>query len=244
MYVENQATVPEPTAVRQLADEEIVAQILTGKTELFELIMRRYNQRLYRVVRGILRDDDESEDVMQDAYVKAYQHLHQFAGRSQFSTWLTRIAIHEALARVKRNKRTEQLDVDAIETGEGTPMVRSDSPTPEEQAAGAELRRALESAVLAIPEQYRMVLMMRDIEQMSTVETAAALALSVENVKVRLHRARALVRKQLYATAGAQAHAAFGFMGERCDRVVNAVLLRLHDMRSAEFNMSATLMAN
>ena len=237
-------TVPEQTAIRQLTDEEIVRQVLEGETELFELIMRRYNQRLYRVVRAILRDDDESEDVMQDAYVKAYEHLRQFAGRSQFSTWLTRIAIHEALARVKRNKRTEQVDMETIETGEGTPVMKARSQNPEEETAGAELRRTLESAVLAIPEQFRLVLMMRDIEQMSTAETAAALDLSVENVKVRLHRARALVRKQLYLTAGAQAHAAFGFMGERCDRIVKSVLMRLHERKSAEFKLSQTLAAN
>jgi RNA polymerase sigma-70 factor, ECF subfamily len=244
IYVENPAIVTEQTARRQLTDEEVVAQILAGETELFELIMRRYNQRLYRVVRAILRNEDESEDVMQEAYVKAYEHLRQFAGRSQFSTWLTRIAIHEALARIKRNRRTEQLDMETIETGEGTPIMKAKSQNPEEQTSGAELRRALESAVLAIPEQFRMVLMMRDIEQMSTAETAAALDLSIENVKVRLHRARALVRKQLYTTAGAQAHAAFGFMGERCDRIVNAVLLRLHGMANPDFTVSETLAAN
>lgn len=244
MYVENPAIVTEQPAIRQLTDEKIVAHILAGETELFELIMRRYNQRLYRVVRAILRNDDESEDVMQEAYVKAYEHLRQFAGRSQFSTWLTRIAIHEALARIKRNKRTEQLDMETVETGEGTPVIKAESQNPEQQTATAELRRALESAVLAIPEQFRLVLMMRDIEQMSTAETAAALDLSIENVKVRLHRARALVRKQLYTTAGAQAHSAFGFMGERCDRIVNAVLLRLHVMPSPDFTVSERLAAN
>src|SRR5437763_16527878 len=92
-----------------LSDEEIVRRVLDGETALFELIMRRYNQRLYRMARAILRDDAEAEDVMQDAYVRAYEHLSQFAGRSQFATWLTRIAIHEALARVQRRKRTDQL---------------------------------------------------------------------------------------------------------------------------------------
>src|ERR1043165_4066496 len=95
-----------------LPDEEVVRRVLQGETALFELIMRRYNQRLYRVARAILRDDAEAEDVMQDAYVRAYEHLAQFAGRSQFSTWLTRITIHEALARSKRRKRTEQFSAD------------------------------------------------------------------------------------------------------------------------------------
>src|ERR1044071_3724827 len=103
-----------------LSDQEIVRRVLEGETALFELIMRRYNQRLYRVARAILRDDSEAEDVMQDAYVRAYQHLAQFAGRSRFATWLTRIAIHEALARSQRRRRTEQFDASARREGGGT----------------------------------------------------------------------------------------------------------------------------
>ena len=238
-----QEAVAEMPAIHQLTDEDVVAQVLAGETELFELIMRRYNQRLYRVVRAILRNDGEAEDVMQDAYVRAYEHLAQFAGRAQFSTWLTRIAIHEALARAKRNSRMEQLDMTDA-GGESTRIMAASALNPEEQSAAAELRRALETAVLAIPESYRLVLVMRDIEEMSTSETAAALDLSVENVKVRLHRARALVRKQLYAAAGEQAPVAFGFMGERCDRMVNAVLLRLRALHSAHVTAPQTLRFN
>jgi RNA polymerase sigma-70 factor (ECF subfamily) len=174
-----------------------------------------------------MRDDAEAEDVMQDAYVRAYDHLSQFAGRAQFSTWLTRIAIHEALARVRRRKRVEQFGT--IESNDGFTEVNvpATSPNPEEQASAAELGKALENAILAIPDQYRLVLMMRDVEQLSTSETAAALELSDENVKVRLHRARAMVRKNLFALAGAEAPSAFGFMGERCDRVVARVMERI-----------------
>src|SRR5215471_15472910 len=100
--------IERPNARAPLSDEEVVRRVLEGETALFEIIMRRYNQRLYRIARGILRDDAEAEDVMQDAYVRAYSHLSQFAGRSQFSTWLSRIAIHEALARSKGRRRTEQ----------------------------------------------------------------------------------------------------------------------------------------
>ncbi len=210
-----------------LSDEEVVRRILDGETALFELIMRRYNQRLYRVARAILRDDAEAEDVMQDAYVRAYGHLSQFAGRSQFATWLTRIAIHEALARVQRRKKTDQLSANEWNDGEGEMNIPATALNPEQQLSALELGRALESAILSIPEQYRLVLMMRDVEQLSTAETASALDLSEENVKVRLHRARAMVRKNLFAQAGSEAPRAFGFMGERCDRVVARVMERI-----------------
>lgn len=209
-----------------LPDEEVVRRVLAGETALFEIVMRRYNQRLYRMARAILRDDSEAEDVMQEAYVRAYQHLGQFAGRSQFSTWLTRIAIHEALARVRRRGRLEQLGPDDSSEGDGT-MNMSPALTPEDQASVSELGRVLEEAILSIPEQYRLVLMMRDVEQMSTSDTAAALDLTEENVKVRLHRARAMVRRELFAQVGSEAPTAFGFMGERCDRVVAVVMQRL-----------------
>lgn len=207
-----------------LSDEEVVRRVLHGETALFEIIMRRYNQRLYRIARGILRDDAEAEDVMQDAYVRAYAHLGQFAGRSQFSTWLTRIAIHEALARVRRRQRMDQLGPEESSDGESGMNLMASSLNPEEQTSAAELGKALETAILAIPEEYRLVLMMRDVEQMNTSETAAALELTEENVKVRLHRGRALVRKELFARAGAEAQSAFGFMGVRCDRVVAKVM--------------------
>jgi len=214
---------------KALSDEEVVRRVLEGETALFELIMRRYNQRLYRMARAILRDDAEAEDVTQDAYVRAYQHLGQFAGRSQFATWLTRIAIHEALARSKRRRRTEQMAKNSWnqDTENTEHTVPANAPNPEEQLLASELRSALEDAILSIPEQYRLVLMMRDVEQLNTEETAAALELTEENVKVRLHRARGMVRKNLFARAGADAPRAFGFMGQRCDRLVARVMERI-----------------
>jgi len=216
-------------STERLSDQEVVRRVLEGETALFELIMRRYNQRLYRVARAILRDDADAEDVMQEAYVRAYEHLGQFAGRSQFATWLTRIAIHEALARLQRRKRTDQLGANARgEIGIDREVdVAASALNPEEQLSVSELGRALENAILSIPEQYRLVLMLRDVEQLSTTETAATLELSEENVKVRLHRARAMVRKNLFAQAGSEAPRAFGFMGERCDRVVAQVMAKI-----------------
>lgn len=211
-------------------DEEVVDRVRAGETALYELIMRRYNQRLYRVARAILRNDDEAEDVMQDAYVRAYQHLDQFAARAPFSAWLTRIAVHEALARKRLQDRLEHID-DTRRVGESPMQITEFSPGPEENASRAEAGRLLEEAVLALPEQFRIVLVLRDVEDLSTAETAAALDISEENVKVRLHRARAMIRRWLMDRVGANAKDAFPFMGERCDRVVRNVLARLTDSR-------------
>ncbi len=220
----------EKAKVEGWTDEDVVARVLNGDKALFEVLMRRYNQRLYRVARAILRDDAEAEDVMQDAYVRAYQHLGQFAGRAKFATWLTRIAVHEALARAHRRTRYEALDSLGRPNGD-TMKLASSAPSPEQQALSAQTNSILEAAILALPESYRTVLMMRDVEELNTAETAEALDLTEENVKVRLHRARALLRRELYARAGASRAAAFSFMATRCDRVVHAVFQRLEELQ-------------
>jgi RNA polymerase sigma-70 factor, ECF subfamily len=215
------STILPNSAAEALKDEEIIQRVLSGESALYELIMRRYNQRLYRVVRAILKTDDEVEDVMQDAYVRAYRHLADFAGRAQFSTWLTRIAVHEAFARLRHGKRNQQFD---NESANGGPeMIPAHSLDPERQTSNGELSRLLEEAILSLPENLRTVLMLRDVEELSTLETAEALNLSEENVKTSLHRGRALVRKKLYARVGSDAPSAFSFMGARCDRVVHRV---------------------
>jgi RNA polymerase sigma-70 factor (ECF subfamily) len=209
------------------ADEEVVAQVLKGETALFEILMRRYNQRLFRVVRSIVGDDGEAEDVMQDAYVLAYQHLAQFRGAAKFSTWLTRIAVRESLARRERRCRFEAMAAPAEGEGDGMSRLVSSTPNPEEYASAREAALLLEAAVLALPEKYRAVLVMRDIEGMSVEETANCLGISKVSVKVRLRRARALAGKELYSRAGAKSSAAFEFLGLRCDRMVKAVLGRI-----------------
>jgi RNA polymerase sigma-70 factor, ECF subfamily len=222
---------PEVAARQEaLSDEEVVTRVLAGETGMFEIVMRRHNQRLYRVARAILRNDGEAEDVMQDAYVRAYQHLDQFAGRAKFSTWLTRIAVHEALARQHRGTRYQVLE--PISEREGDPMdrVASLAPSPEQQASNSEVRRLLEEAVERLPDAYRTIFMLRDVEEMSTTDTAAALDISEENVKVRLHRARALLRKGLYSWAGMKRKEAFDFHAERCDRVVKNVFQRIQQL--------------
>jgi len=216
----------EQTKMEAWSDQEIVSRVLAGETALYELIMRRYNQRLYRAVRAILRDENETEDVMQDAYVRAYQHLNQFAGRSQFSTWLTRIAVHEAFARLRQRGHMTQLDEVSLEAD--TSILYSKSENPEQYASKAELGKLLEEAILNLPEQFRSVVMLRDVEEMCTAETADALEISQENVKTRLHRGHALLRKELLARVSSNASSAFPFMGERCDRVVVSVLQRIN----------------
>ena len=210
-------------------DDEVIVRVRTGDTALYEIIMRRYNQRLYRITRAILRDDAEAEDVIQDAYVRAYQYLYQYAGDAPFSIWLTRIAVHEALRRLRLRNRSQQLE-ESERDEEGPMNVVETSPDPEQRASIAELNHLLEEAVLGLPDAYRAVVMMRDVEQMSTAETAAALDLSEENVKVRLHRGHAMMRGWLFARVGENAKNVFPFMGARCDRVVLCVFARLKEL--------------
>lgn len=217
----------ESAGAEALSDEEIVARVKDGDTALYEIIMRRYNQRLYRVAVAVLRDYAEAEDVMQEAYVRAYQHLDQFAGRAAFSTWLTRIAVHEALKRVRLRNRNVSLD-DVGHDGEASMNnVEEPSPDPEQNTSRAELCQLLQEVVLGLPEQYRTVIMLREIEGLRISEIAATLDLTEENVKVRLHRGRAMARGMIVGRIGTDARNAFPFMGVRCDRVVRTVLTRL-----------------
>jgi RNA polymerase sigma-70 factor, ECF subfamily len=208
------------------SDQEVVQRVLAGDHALYEIIMRRYNQRLYRVARGILRNDAEAEDVMQDTYVRAYQHLGQFSGLAPFSAWLTRIAVNEALGRLRLRGRNVQLS-DTEDEGDFPVRMIETSPNPEQSASRAELGQLLEEALLDLPEKLRIVVMLRDVEELSTSETAAALELTEQNVKVRLHRGRAMARGWLLARVGENAKSAFPFMGIRCDRVVSEVFGRL-----------------
>jgi RNA polymerase sigma-70 factor (ECF subfamily) len=209
-----------------ISDEEVVARVLSGETALFEILMRRHNQRLYRAARAILRDDAEAEDVMQQAYVNAYTHLEQFDSRAQFSTWLTKIAVHEAIARAKRRGRYQPLEDAFVDTMRPMPS----SPDPERQAFARELGALIESAVDRLGDGYREVFMLRQIQGLSTSETAQALDVSEDVVKTRLSRARAALQRDLLDHAGAAAAAsAFTFGLNRCDRVVAAVITQIGD---------------
>ena len=206
-----------------LSDEEIVLRVIDGEAPLFEVLMRRHNQRLYRVARAILRDDREAEDVMQEAYVNAYTHLTQFDRRAKFSTWLTKIAVYEALARARRRGRYDSLDDSSLETF----MPTSSSPDPERQAFGRELGALIESAVDNLGDGYREVFMLRQVEGLSTAETAQVLGLSDDVVKTRFSRARSALQRDLLERTGAAAEMTFTFGQGRCDRVVTSVLRRI-----------------
>src|SRR4051794_30808198 len=175
------------------SDEDIVQRVLKGETPLFEVLMRRHNERVYRAARAILRDEREAEDVMQEAYVSAYTHLRQFDARATFSTWLTKIAVNEALLRAKRRGRYDLLDDASLETVMPTPTV----PDPERQAFGRELGALIEGAIDGLGDGYREVFMLRQVRGLSTAETADVLGLTEDVVKTRFSRARHALRKDL-----------------------------------------------
>jgi RNA polymerase sigma-70 factor, ECF subfamily len=209
------------------SDEELIRRIRAGDAALFEALMRRYNQRLYRVARGIVRDEGEAEDVMQQAYLNAFTHLHQYENRGSFAGWLTRIAVHEALAGHRRRAAAALTEPGA---GDGCDHLASPSPDPEQAALSSELRRDLEAVIDSLPDAYRPVFVMREVEGLTTAETAEALGLTEDVVKTRLHRARAMLRNAL-AREGRRPEDLFRFGFERCDRVVAAVVAGLGGLR-------------
>jgi RNA polymerase sigma-70 factor, ECF subfamily len=214
---------------REQSDADTIQQVLDGNTAMFELLMRRYNERVYRAARSIVRDEQEAEDVMQQAYVNAFTHLRQFNGSAQFSTWLTKIAINEALARVRRRGRYEAFDDDLSNV---EPFMSSNpAPSPERQAFAGELRGLLESAIDTLPDGMREVFVLRDVEGLSTFEVAESLGVSEDVVKTRLSRGRAALRRELLERTGATAPEAFRFYRPRCDRVVQNVLARITGQR-------------
>jgi RNA polymerase sigma-70 factor (ECF subfamily) len=215
---------PSLQTLQTLSDEEVVERVLAGETELFEILMRRYNQRLYRVARAIVVADGEAEDVMQDAYVRAYTHLDQFAGRARFSTWLTRIAVHEALARARRGKRL--VGIESLSPAKEGCMSANDR-GPEHNAIQHDLQNVLEAAIATLPESFRSVLVLRDVEGLSTAETAESLGISEALVKTRLHRAHAALRREMIHRTDTVLTQSFQFHLSRCDRVVEAVFQRI-----------------
>jgi RNA polymerase sigma-70 factor, ECF subfamily len=199
-------------AVARLADEDVVTRVLEGETALFELIVRRYNQRLFRVTRAILRDDDAAEDAVQETYLRAFAKLDQFAGAAKFSTWLTKIAVYEARGRLRRAKSEEEL-----------PEITTDD-NPELTMYNQELQSEIERAVDSLPPSYRIVFVMREVEELSVAETAECLGISQENVKTRLHRARTMLRSRLEHAFGLATSNAFTYLGSRCDRITATVM--------------------
>ena len=216
----------------ELSDCSLVERVRAGDAAAFELIMRRHNRRLFRLARSVLRNAAEAEDVVQETYVRAFARLDEFRGPDGFPAWLARIAYNEALGRVRGAERVVSLhdylsDGDGDGDGRHIDTMTSPHPDPERLTGYGELRRLLENAIDALPDDFRAVFVLRAVEGMSIAETAAALAIPPETVKTRLHRARHRLQEALGARFEALMPAAFEFGGARCDRIVAAVLARI-----------------
>lgn len=220
----------DPQALRRAwegtSDEAIVAMVLRGELALFEVLMRRHNQRLFRTARAIVHDGDEAEDVMQEAYVQAYVKLSQFEGRAKFSTWLTRIAVHEALALVRKRQKSALAPGFPSEVDLDEPVV-SAMLNPEDAASTRELGQLLEPLVDSLPEPFRAVFVLRAVEGLSAVEVAECLDIPEETVRTRYFRARRALQLQLEQQLMASIPDLYAFHLLRCDRIVDAVFARI-----------------
>lgn len=214
-----------------LSDGEIIEKILAGSTPLFEVLMRRYNQRLYRIQRSYVSDEDALDDALQSTYIKAFENLDTFRGEAQFSTWITRIAINEALKHLRRRKRFTRLRLaDDKQADDDQPVegrllnekAAQQEQTPEDDAIQKDYKKLLETLVDRLPPKYRSVYIMRELEDMDTQETADCLGLTVANVKVRLFRARQMLQEEIKRKVSDAE--IFDFMGERCDGMVASVM--------------------
>lgn len=218
-----------------LADAALVGLVQGGDRGAFREITQRCNQRLFRVARGVLNDDAEAEDVVQAAYVDAYAKLEDFRGEASLSTWLTRIVLNEAYGRLRARHPTLAVEqIDALRD-EGAQVLaftaRNGGEDPAAAAARAQIRKLLEKAVDALPEPFRIVFVMREVEGCSVEETAQMLGLKPETVKTRLHRARRLLRVSLADSLAMVVGDAFPFLGARCARLTEAVLQRIQPGR-------------
>jgi RNA polymerase sigma-70 factor (ECF subfamily) len=207
-------------------NEELVERVLNGDTVPFEWLIRRNNPRVYRVIRALLRTESEIEDVMQAVYVSAYFKLGSFRGEASFSTWLTRIALNETLARLRHRRRHSAVSSKLLADADIVVDERG-APTPEATCSQRELAALLEAAIDDLPDLYRVVFMLREVDGMATAEAAIALDVSEDVVKTRLSRARALLRDKLDVLVGGAVSDAFGFQAPRCNRVVQATLRQL-----------------
>jgi RNA polymerase sigma-70 factor (ECF subfamily) len=226
-----QSTVQRRHDTLAVGERKLVERAKSGDQLAFRVIMERHNRRLYRVARAVLKDDTEAEDVVQETYLRAFSNLSKFRGESSLTTWLTRIALNEALGRKRKQRATVTLE--SVERVQETsaqiiqfPAMNTET-DPERSAAQHEIRKLLERAMDALPEPFRVVFVMRDVEEMSIEETALHLGIRPETVKTRLHRARRMLRQSLDGQLASTLKGAFPFAGARCARITETVLSRL-----------------
>ncbi|MGH1417941.1 MAG: RNA polymerase sigma factor [Hyphomicrobiaceae bacterium] len=227
----------DPMTSKDLA--EAVDAAHCGLPDALADVMRRHNQRLFRIARGILRNDAEAEDIVQDVFVKAFTHLDHLRGESSISAWFARVTANMAISRLRSLNKQAQLTTFS-EAGDGLQLVESkaamdvDQISPEQTAGIRDVRLLLEQEVDKLPDGFREVFILREVEQMSIAETADALSIPPETVKTRLHRAKLKLRDGLEPHVTAVSLRAFPFLGQRCERTTNAVLRRLSAERGLE----------
>lgn len=209
------------TIATQISDHDVVNRVLNGEKELYEVIIRRNNQLLYRVIRGYLSEEQDVEDAMQDTYLQAYEKLNQFRGEAAFSTWLLRIGINEALKRIRGLKKQQVMRSEEKSLQDDLIQI-PDKMNPEKKAMQFETRRLIEKAIDQLPEKYRTVFILREVEEMNIDDTAACLRISSENVKVRAHRAKMMLKEALYDLS--YTAEVFEFGTKRCDALTANVM--------------------
>lgn len=228
----------EKTLDANATDAELAQGVANASEPAFRLLMRRYNQPLFRTARSILRDDAEAEDALQDAYMAAYRAIGSFRGDSKLATWLTRIVVNECLARLRKSRRGAQIipmdgEGDAALAVAETRM-SEESPNPiESEAIGTQSRRLIEAKIDALPDAFRTVFVMRAVEEMSVEEVASCLDIPEATVRTRFFRARSLMREALAREADKAVASAFSFAGERCDRIVERVIAEFHKLQTS-----------
>lgn len=214
-----------------LDDTALAARVREGDREAFQQVMRRCNQRLFRVARGVVASDSEAEDVVQEAYVDAYGKFSTFRGDASLLTWLTRIVLNEAHERLRRARPSVEVEQIEAAQAEGDRVIAfpggQTTMDPGAMCARDQIRRLLEHAIDELPEAFRLVFVLREIEECSVDETAQALDIRPETVKTRLHRARRLLRASLQDTLASMLDDAFPFLGSRCDRMTRTVMQRI-----------------
>ncbi len=209
-------------------DEHSLAQrVAAGDRNQFEKLMRRYNRRLYRLARAALRDDAEAEDALQEAYLAAYRSMGRFRGESSLSTWLSRLVLNECLGRLRRGARRQRVMPIVSSALEINAVAGGDSDLPERVIARCQLRSFIESRLDELPESFRLVFVLRSVEEMSVQETARTLGIPEATVRTRYHRARGLLREAIEQDLDLAARDLFEFDGERCDRVISKVRQQL-----------------